>query len=265
MQYVRSCRGVLGVLLLVGCEAALGLNDYGVERAMPAAGVTGAAAGGVSTGAGGSPIRTIERVPQNRGDGGMALRTGAADAAVGGDARAAKGVTADADAGAAQLRPDAASAGVRDEDAGSEVDVTLGSTGLREREILGYYSGEWGQMVLRKHADELWGVYEYRAGTIIGEINSEGVFVGWWTQTPTRAGAADSGEVEFRWSRVGDTTIALDGRWRYGTDGEWLDNWDLCVCSTALRRAGSRIGSSALATSCAIRRSLGGVLETVAR
>jgi hypothetical protein len=41
----------------------------------------------------------------------------------------------------------------------------------------------------------------------------------------TRTGV-NAGEVEFRWSRSG-TVVALDGRWRYGVSGEWLENWDI--------------------------------------
>lgn len=107
-----------------------------------------------------------------------------------------------------------------------DVDQPVGHTGLRVSDILGYYSGDWGQMLLRTHGDEIWGVYQYRDGTITGRVNDEGVFTGWWTQLPSRSGM-DEGEVELRWSRIADSTIALDGRWRYGSDGDWLENWDI--------------------------------------
>jgi hypothetical protein len=59
-----------------------------------------------------------------------------------------------------------------------------------------------------------------------GTDTGEGVFVGWWSQLPSRAGA-DAGEVEFRWSGTSGTAIALDGRWRDGTTGEWYENRDI--------------------------------------
>jgi hypothetical protein len=118
-------------------------------------------------------------------------------------------------------------------DAAADTDPMLGSSGLRLSDVLGYYTtnsltgGDWGDMVLRKYGAEVWGVYEYNDGTIIGQITSDGVFVGWWSQLPSRDGF-DAGEVEFRWSQSG-STIALDGRWRYGTSGSWRENWDCAL------------------------------------
>jgi hypothetical protein len=109
---------------------------------------------------------------------------------------------------------------------GAQVDDMLGDTGLRVSDILGFYSGDWGDMVLRKQADEIRGVYEHDGGTIVGAIMDDGVFVGWWSQLPSRTGT-DAGEVEFRWSGTTGTAIALDGRWRWQTGGEWFENWDI--------------------------------------
>jgi hypothetical protein len=102
----------------------------------------------------------------------------------------------------------------------------LGDTGLRVSDILGFYSGDWGDMLLRKQGSEIWGTYQYDGGTIVGNITAEGVFVGWWSQLPSRSGT-DAGEVEFRWSQTSGTAIALDGRWRWGTNGAWQENWDI--------------------------------------
>jgi hypothetical protein len=112
-------------------------------------------------------------------------------------------------------------------DAGTEVvDPELGNTGLHVSEILGFYSGDWGDMLLRKQDTEIWGAYKYNAGTIVGRITSDGVFVGWWSQLPLRAGL-NAGEVEFRWSLTSATVIWLDGRWRYGSSGAWREDWDI--------------------------------------
>lgn len=120
----------------------------------------------------------------------------------------------------------AAGSGDADNDAGIDVNQMIGDTGLHVGDILGFYSGDWGDMVLRAHGDEIWGVYAHDGGTIVGAIQSDGVFHGWWTQLPSRAGT-DAGEVEFRWSQTTGQVIALDGRWRYGTTGTWLENWDI--------------------------------------
>lgn len=118
----------------------------------------------------------------------------------------------------------------RDAAVDSGIDPPLGSSGLRLSDVLGYYEttflsgGSWGAMVLRRYGSEVVGAYQYNEGTVVGEISDEGVFVGWWSQLPTREGF-DAGEVEFRWSS-GSSGIAFDGRWRWGTSGSWYENWD---------------------------------------
>lgn len=110
--------------------------------------------------------------------------------------------------------------------AGIDIQQMIGDTGLHVGDILGFYSGDWGDMVLHAHDTVIWGVYAHDGGTIVGAVESDGVFRGWWSQLPSRAGT-DAGEVEFRWSRTTGQVIALDGRWRYGSVGTWLENWDI--------------------------------------
>lgn len=122
----------------------------------------------------------------------------------------------------------AGAGGANDDDAGAPPpEPALGDTGLVVSDILGFYSGDWGDMVLERRAAEIWGVYNYNDGTIIGAITEDGVFAGWWSQLPTRADGINAGEVEFRWSRSVAGVISLDGRWRYGSSGLWLENWDV--------------------------------------
>jgi hypothetical protein len=139
------------------------------------------------------------------------------------------GAAAGSSGGAGSSAPlDAGAA--RDAAADSGTDPVLGDTGLSLSEVLGFYDasflsgGEWGAMELRRFGAEIVGVYQYNEGTVVGEINDDGVFVGWWSQLPTREGF-DAGEVEFRWSS-NSSGIAFDGRWRWGTSGVWFENWD---------------------------------------
>jgi hypothetical protein len=127
--------------------------------------------------------------------------------------------------------PEPQDAGVEpDAAADSGTDIELGDTGLSLSDVLGYYNasllsgGDWGAMILRQYGSEVVGVYQYNEGTVVGEITSEGVFVGWWSQLPSRDGF-DAGEVEFRWSSS-RSGIEFDGRWRWGTSGSWYENWD---------------------------------------
>ena len=154
-----------------------------------------------------------------RGDAGAAGK--ASSAGTGG--RVSAGARGRASAGAGGAR---AAAGGTAGAAGVAADPALGSSGLHLRDVLGYYSGDWGDMLLREQNGEVWGAYQYDGGTIVGKINAEGVFVGWWSQLPARSGF-DAGEVEFRWSKRSSGVIALAGRWRYGNLGEWLENWDV--------------------------------------
>lgn len=131
--------------------------------------------------------------------------------------------------GAGGSSANAGDGGISDAGHVVDVDMKLGDTGLKVADILGFYSGTWGDMVLRKIDNEIWGAYAYRDGTIVGNITSEGVFEGWWSQTPSRdASDTNAGEVEFRWMTTdGGTVIHLDGRWRYGASGTWNDYWDV--------------------------------------
>ena len=235
LKLVRSCQVKsirlvrFGVLLLAGCRAALNLDDYTVS-AVESADASVPVAERSDTSA------VIHRAdpPAPASDAGIQAKRSGPDAAISGNLpqraadRDAAVSSAAGGTGAVALPPTSSEEPA--EDAGADADgvedKVLGGTGLRVSDILGYYAGDWGQMVLRVRGDEIWGAYEYRDGTIIGQVNEEGVFAGWWTQTPTRTDE-NAGEVEFRWSKIANTTIALDGRWRYGTDGEWLENWDI--------------------------------------
>ncbi len=128
--------------------------------------------------------------------------------------------------GAAQNPSDAGSDSA-DPDAGVALeDRELGSTGLFVRDILGFYSGDWGDLLLRQMGDEIWGVYAYEEGSIVGRIEGDELH-GWWSEVPSRMPTNDAGEVEFRWSIGASGMIALDGRWRYGDNGAWNEDWDI--------------------------------------
>lgn len=87
-------------------------------------------------------------------------------------------------------------------------------------------SGVFGVVVLRADGDQVRGVYRVGDGTIVGEIQRDGVLAAWWCESPTREAPDDAGEVE--WRRV---TSASDdivyGSWRYGTREELRGGWDL--------------------------------------
>ena len=93
-------------------------------------------------------------------------------------------------------------------------------------EVTGHWTGDWGDLYLRPEADgTVRGVYPHDTGSVVGRIEA-GVFRGWWCEAPSRQPTADAGDVELTFMR-GEGGLAVDGRWRYGTDGAWHDDWDL--------------------------------------
>jgi hypothetical protein len=107
------------------------------------------------------------------------------------------------------------------------LDTPLGETGLSVRDVVGFYSGDWGDMLLQPVGDEVWGTYVYDQGTVVLRVEG-GAMVGWWSEVPSRMPSGDAGRVEFRWQRTALGVIHLDGRWMYGAEqATWSENWDL--------------------------------------
>jgi hypothetical protein len=62
-------------------------------------------------------------------------------------------------------------------------------------------------------------VYDHDDGRIVATLL--GVHgTGWWSEAPTRTASQDAGDVEFTVAREAGT-IAISGRWRYGTSGNF--------------------------------------------
>lgn len=101
--------------------------------------------------------------------------------------------------------------------------------------FLQYWTGEWGQLVLRQVGDEVWGVYSHDEGTVRGTIVGN-TFTGWWCEVPSRLPPSDAGDVIFDFVLNEDgETYRIDGRWRYASeipDGSFRENWDLDSVST---------------------------------
>lgn len=104
-------------------------------------------------------------------------------------------------------------------------DGSGGDAALTAAEVVGYYAGDWGNMVLREVNGEIWGAYTHDTGTIIGTFEN-GVLVGWWSEVMSRLPPRDAGEVEFRFG-LKNGQVFIDGRWKYGTDEAWRENWDI--------------------------------------
>jgi hypothetical protein len=78
------------------------------------------------------------------------------------------------------------------------------------------------------------GTYPHDLGTVTGRI-ADGVFRGWWCEAPSRQPPRDAGDVEFKFIRdAAGGALKLDGRWRYGTEGAFREDWDLRLVTTPI-------------------------------
>ena len=101
----------------------------------------------------------------------------------------------------------------------------VGGSGVEIGKISGHWSGNWGHMILRTEGTRVYGTYTKDQGTLLGEWR-DGRVIAWWSEVPSRQPSKDAGECEFHFEQQGDD-IVLDGRWRYGVDGDWKESWDL--------------------------------------
>jgi hypothetical protein len=105
------------------------------------------------------------------------------------------------------------------------------AAGVTNQEIVGHWSGDWGDMEFRVVGEEIWGSYSHDEGTVVCRWSDDGVLRGWWSEVPSRLPDNDAGDVEFKFSRASGS-LALDGKWRYGTIGDWREDWDLGFVTT---------------------------------
>jgi eukaryotic-like serine/threonine-protein kinase len=94
------------------------------------------------------------------------------------------------------------------------------------RALGGSYRGHFDRLALQVNPDgSLWGAYAHDTGFVQGQLR-DGTLVGWWCEEPTRKPPNDAGEFEMKVSRADTGEIFLDGRYRYGRDGQWDENWN---------------------------------------
>ncbi len=88
-------------------------------------------------------------------------------------------------------------------------------------------SDTFGVIVIREVGDEVQAVYRIGKGSVVGEVSPDGVFRGWWCQTPTSGSLGDAGDVEWRLVTSSDDGEVVLGNWRFGTDEQFRGDWDL--------------------------------------
>jgi hypothetical protein len=103
-------------------------------------------------------------------------------------------------------------------------------------EVEGLWSGDFGKLLLEVDADgRMRGVYVHDDGTVLGRF-TDGEFDGWWCETDrgrvTPNGAPrqppiNAGPAHFRFLRQSDGRLLFDGRWQYGGESLWHEDWDM--------------------------------------
>lgn len=96
---------------------------------------------------------------------------------------------------------------------------------LTDADVVGYWSGEGGRLVLRARSGLILGAYDRDEGTLTARLEGA-TLVGWWCELPTRQADADAGWIELTFTGRG-ADRALAGRWREGRDGALHDDWAL--------------------------------------
>jgi len=89
-----------------------------------------------------------------------------------------------------------------------------------------YFGQEYGELVIEVTGDRVRGAYQHDEGLIEGRMVGDEL-VGVWCELPSRRFPADGGEVRFRFMLDAKDRILSDGRWRYGRDGGWDEQWDM--------------------------------------
>lgn len=92
--------------------------------------------------------------------------------------------------------------------------------------IASAWSGRWetsyGTMQLTVSGTTVTGTYDFDGGRITGTVTGNRL-VGTWSQIPSFAPPSDAGDMEFTLSADGQS---FTGRWRYGSTGEWTNDWN---------------------------------------
>ncbi len=99
------------------------------------------------------------------------------------------------------------------------------ATPITAAEITGMYRHPiFGEMYIEVIDDQVRGASEHDDGLFEGRL-VDSKLVGMWCELPTRQLPIDAGEIQIRFVRTPNGLLG-DGRWRYGYEGGWDENYD---------------------------------------
>ena len=85
----------------------------------------------------------------------------------------------------------------------------------------GTWDSTWGKMYLTQTGNIVTGNYEHDNGKINGTINGNNL-IGTWAESPTYLPPNDAGDFILTMS---SDCKSFTGKWRYGTSGDWKEDW----------------------------------------
>jgi hypothetical protein len=87
------------------------------------------------------------------------------------------------------------------------------------------WTGNWntyfGNMTLVQTGNKVTGTYEADNGRINGTVVGNRL-VGTWSEAPSYSPPSQAGNIEFNLS---SDCNSFNGRWKYGSEGNWSTNW----------------------------------------
>ena len=112
--------------------------------------------------------------------------------------------------------------------------VLTNMVGNVDDKVSGYYDNPlWGEMVIRVEGTKFRATYNYYKGTVKGTYNpTTGYVTAYWCEVydGVRGGVSNGAEGQAQFVFVKDHStgkIRLDGKWRNGSSGTWVEDWDL--------------------------------------
>lgn len=99
----------------------------------------------------------------------------------------------------------------------------------------GTWNSPWGEMKLIQDGSKVTGSYTHSQGKITGTVNGR-TFTGTWSEAPSYAPPYEAGDLVMTMSGNQNT---LNGKWRYGSSGDWMTNWKATRAGTTTSTSSS--------------------------
>lgn len=100
------------------------------------------------------------------------------------------------------------------------ISVCISTAQSQNCDWTGTWNTNWGEMKLTQSGNTVTGEYTWDKGKITGTVSGQ-VLKGTWSESPSYSPPNDAGDFEF----TKTTCDSFEGKWRYGSSGEWRTDW----------------------------------------